>query len=69
MKTVNIGAQCIRRSASSFFARSSELASGVWTAKALSGPGLDLWPATKLTAGSVMRYLEAHPRECRLKGN
>jgi uncharacterized protein (TIGR02117 family) len=32
-----------------------------WTAKALSSMGMDISPTLKLTAGSVMSYLEQHP--------
>ena len=29
-----------------------------WTAKALKSAGMDIWPTFKLTAGSIMNYLE-----------
>lgn len=35
-----------------------------WTAKALRSSGLMINPALKLTAGSVMSYLESHRRAC-----
>nr|WP_293249730.1 TIGR02117 family protein [Panacagrimonas sp.] len=35
-----------------------------WTAKALRSAGLEIRPMLKLTAGSVMGYLERHRRSC-----
>lgn len=31
-----------------------------WTAKALKSTGMDIWPAFKLSAGSIMDYLASH---------
>lgn len=33
-----------------------------WTAKALKSAGMDIWPVFKLTAGSIMSYLEDSQR-------
>jgi uncharacterized protein (TIGR02117 family) len=38
--------------------------SNKWTAKALRSAGLDIMPAFRLTAGSIMSYLRANPRQC-----
>lgn len=38
--------------------------SNKWTAKALRSAGLDISPAFKLTAGSIMSYLKSNPRPC-----
>lgn len=35
-----------------------------WTAKALQSAGVDINPTFKLTAGSVMSYMESHRRSC-----
>jgi uncharacterized protein (TIGR02117 family) len=38
--------------------------SNKWTAKALRSAGMDILPAFKLTAGSIMRYLQSNRRPC-----
>ncbi|MGZ8188877.1 MAG: TIGR02117 family protein [Methylosarcina sp.] len=38
--------------------------SNKWTAKALRSAGLDISPAFKLTAGSIVSYLRSNPRQC-----